>query len=316
MARLGILFPGQGAQHPGMGRPLWERFAVVRGIFAEASDVLGRDVQALCFDSSEEDLRETDLAQPALYVVGYAGWLALGEVLGDDLEVVVGAGHSLGEYTALAAAQSYSFADGLRLVAERGRLMRRAGDDAAGVMVAIIGLNGEGVEEVCASVRTRCGPHDLVVVANDNAPGQIVISGTPAAVELASQSARERGARRVVPLATSGAFHSPLMETVAVALSQAIESTAIIRSAHPIIANSTALPIQEPAEIRAELSQQLSARVRWVDSVRRMKDYQCDALVDVGPGQVVAGLARRIDSSLTVLSIGDGDQVDAVVQSL
>jgi [acyl-carrier-protein] S-malonyltransferase len=208
MARLGILFPGQGAQYPGMGRPLWERFAVVRSVFAEASEVLDRDVRALCFDASEDVLRGTDVAQPALYVVGYAGWLALGEVLGDDLEVVVGAGHSLGEYTALAAARSYSFADGLRLVAERGRLMRRAGDDAAGAMVAIIGLDGESVEEVCANARARCGPPDVVVVANDNAPGQIVISGTSPAVDLAIQLARERGARRVVPLATSGAFHS------------------------------------------------------------------------------------------------------------
>lgn len=316
MGRVGALFPGQGSQHLGMGRPLWERFACVRDVFAEASDVLHRDIRGLCFEGPEDVLRETDTAQPALYVVGYAGWLALRELLGEDLVLVVGAGHSLGEYTVLAAAGAVSFADGLRLVAERGHLMRRAGDDVAGTMLAILGLTVDQVEHVCANARQHLPSTETVVVANDNAPGQVVISGTPDAVELTASAAKESGARRVIPLATSGAFHSPLMEPAADKLKRAIDATPIGRSVCPIIANSTAKPIQEPVEIRSELAAQLCARVRWTESVRRLAEFQCDLLVEFGPGQVLTGLVRRIESRLTVLSIGDGDGLDAVASSL
>lgn len=316
MARLAILFPGQGAQHPGMGRVLWERFGCVQILFEEASDALGRDLRQLCFAGPEDVLRETDVAQPALYVVGYAGWCALRETLGSTVAPIVGAGHSLGEYTALAAAGAVSFLDGLRLVAERGRLMRRAGDGAPGAMSAILGLSRERVEEACATAMDRSRAAEVVVVANDNAPGQVVISGTPGAVDLASTIARDLGARRIVPLATGGAFHSPLMEPVAAELLRAIEAMPIGRAVFPLIANSTATPIQEPGEIRAELAAQLCARVRWVESIRQMATYPVDALVELGPGQVLAGLARRIESTRAVFSIGDGDELDAVVSAL
>ena len=316
MARLGVLFPGQGAQHPGMGKLLWERFGCARDVFAEASETLNRDIGQLCFDGTEEVLRETDTAQPALYTVGYAGWRALSELLGNELVLVVGAGHSLGEYTALAAAGAVSFADGLRLVAERGRLMRRAGDEIPGMMVAVVGLGLEQVEEACAAARSRGPSTEVVVVANDNAPGQVVISGTPNGITVASAAARDLGARRVIPLATSGAFHSPLMEPAAGELSRAIDVAPLGRAICPIIANTTAMPIQEPAEIRAELTAQLCARVRWVETVRRMQQYQVDAMIELGPGQVLTGLVRRIESGMKVLSIGDGDGFDAVVASL
>lgn len=316
MRRLGVLFPGQGAQHPGMGRTLWERFGCVRDLFAEAADILHRDLQNLCFDGPEDVLRETDVAQPALYVVGYAGWLALRELVGDGLAPVVGAGHSLGEYTALAVAGAIPFADGLRLVAERGRLMRGAGDVAAGTMLAILGLSTAQVEQACLAARQRLCPDGIVVVANDNAPGQVVISGTPDAVEMAASVARDLGARRVVPLATSGAFHSPLMQPAAAELSRAIAAAPIGRAVWPIIANSTAQPIQEPAEIRSELAAQLCAPVRWVESVRRFGAYATDLLIELGPGQVLTGLVKRIESTLPVLSIGDGEGLDAVVTSL
>jgi len=315
MRRLGALFPGQGAQRPGMGRTLWERFACVRELFVEAEDVLHRDLQRVCFDGPEDVLRETDVAQPALYVVGYAGWLALRELVGDELVPVVGAGHSLGEYTALAAVGALSFADGLRLVAERGRLMREAGDITAGTMLAILGLSVDQVEQACVVARQRLSSHGVVVVANDNAPGQVVISGTPDAVEAAASAARDLGARRVVPLATSGAFHSPLMQPAASELRRAIATAPIGRATCPAIANSTAQPIQEPAEIRSELAAQLCAPVRWVESVRRIAAYEPDLLVELGPGQVLTGLVKRIESRLPVLSIGDGEGLDAVVSA-
>lgn len=313
MIRIGVLFPGQGAQHPGMGQALWQRFESVRAVFQEASETLDLDLCELCFAGPEDRLRQTDLAQPALYVVGYAGWRALVESAGDRLELAVAAGHSLGEYTALAAAGAISFRDGLRLVAERGRLMAGAGAARPGTMLAILGLDLARVEEACAAATEPGATVEVVVVANDNAPGQVVISGTPEAVERAGAEARARGARRVMPLATSGAFHSPLMEPVSADLARAIDAAPLSRAACPIIANSSAGPIQEPDEIRAELRAQLAARVRWVEGVRRMSDYRVERLVELGPGQVLSGLVRRIEPSLAVFSVGDGDGLERAV---
>jgi len=316
MARIGILFPGQGAQHPGMGKALWERFALVRDLFAEASEALGRDFARLCFDSPDDVLRETDTAQPCLYLAGYASWRALEIMLDGRHTVVVAAGHSLGEYTALAAAGALTFVDGLGLVAERGRLMRRAGDVSRGTMLAILGLDVDRVEEACLAARRDGSADEVVVVANDNAPGQVVISGTPDAVARASVHAREMGARRVVPIATSGAFHSPLMDPVVADLKRAIDRTAIGRVACPIVANTTARPLREAADIRDELTAQVSGRVRWTESVRRMTDFQVDRLVEATPGQVLAGLTRRIDPALPVLSIAGGDALENLADSL
>lgn len=315
MARLGILFPGQGSQHPGMGRALWERFESVRDLFAEASEALGRDFSRLCFDSPDDILRETDTAQPCLYLVGYAGWRALADRLGERHTVAVVAGHSLGEYTALAAARAVTFVDGLKMVAERGRLMRQAGEGSPGTMLAVIGLDVDRVEEACLRARRNGEAGEVVVVANDNAPGQVVISGTPDAVARAGAQARELGARRLVPLATSGAFHSPLMEPVATDLKSAIDATTIGPAAYPIVANTTAQPVWEATDIRGELSAQLSGRVRWTETIRRLTDFRVERLVEAAPGQVLAGLTRRIDPSLPVLSIAGGEGLDALMDS-
>ena len=314
MPRVGILCPGQGAQHVGMGSALWYSFRSTRAIFDEASDVLGRDFRRICFESDEQALRDTAIAQPALYVVGYASWQACWEVwqdrAGSPIEVVVAAGHSLGEYTALAAAGVFTFVDGLRLVARRGQLMSEAGGARPGSMLAIIGLPLFEVEAVCTSVEV--GTSEIVVVANDNAPGQVVISGTVAAVNAAGTLAKERGARRSVPLATSGAFHSPLMATAATGLRRAIEQVELKPAAFDVIANCSAEPVRGSGEVRAELAEQLCSRVRWVESVRRLGSYQLDAAVELAPGQVLSGLVRRIESKLSVLSIGDGEQIDTV----
>ncbi len=314
MSRVGILCPGQGVQHVGMGSALWKNFASTRAVFEEAADVLGRDLRRLCLEGSEEALRETATAQPALYVTGYASWLACQEVwqdrVTDGIEVVVAAGHSLGEYTALAVAGAMTFADGLRLVATRGQLMSEAGEAQPGAMLAVLGLSLSEVEAVCEAAQAATA--QVVVVANDNAPGQVVISGTVDAVNAAAVLAKERGARRSLPLATSGAFHSPLMTPVAEALGQAIERTEIRLGMFDVVANCTAEPMRTPSEIRAELTDQISARVRWVDSVRRLGAYQLDCLIELAPGQVLNGLVRRIEPKLTVLSIGDGEQIDTM----
>jgi len=314
MSRVGILCPGQGAQHLGMGSALWQSFGSTRAFFDEASDVLGSDFRRLCFEGDDNALRDTALAQPALYVVGYASWQACREVwqdrAGAAIEVVVAAGHSLGEYTALAAAGALAFADGLRLVARRGHLMSEAGGGTPGSMLAILGLPLAEIEAVCAEVEAATS--EVVVVANDNAPGQIVISGTVTAVNAAGTLAKERGARRCVALATSGAFHSPLMAPAMAELRRAIEHTEFERTAFDVIANCRAEPVREPFEVRAELTEQLCARVRWVESIRRLGSYQLDALVELAPGQVLSGLVRRIEPKLLVLSIGDGEQIDTM----
>ncbi|HVC33384.1 MAG TPA: ACP S-malonyltransferase [Chloroflexota bacterium] len=315
MKRLGLIFPGQGAQHPGMGQALWERFSSVRDVFARASDLLHRDLSQQCFEGTDDVLRETDVTQPALYVVGYAGWCALRELAGDGLTPVVGAGHSLGEYTALAAAGALTFADGLQLVAERGRLMHRAAT-IPGTMLAILGLSVEQVEAACVTATRQSETGGVVVIANDNAPGQVVISGTPDAVALAGTAARDVGARRLIPLATSGAFHSPLLEPVAKDFKRVIDATPLSRAAWPIIANSTARKMQQPDDIRDELSAQLCARVRWVESVRQIAADQVGTLIELGPGQVLSGLVRRIAPAIEVLSIGDGEGLDAAVAAL
>src|SRR5579884_3639531 len=195
MSRVGILCPGQGVQHVGMGSALWKNFASTRAVFEEAADVLGRDLRRLCLEGSEEALRETATAQPALYVTGYASWLACQEVwqdrVTDGIEVVVAAGHSLGEYTALAVAGAMTFADGLRLVATRGQLMSEAGEAQPGAMLAVLGLSLSEVEAVCEAAQAATA--QVVVVANDNAPGQVVISGTVDAVNAAAVLAKERG---------------------------------------------------------------------------------------------------------------------------
>jgi [acyl-carrier-protein] S-malonyltransferase len=312
--RVGLLCPGQGSQHPGMGRALWERFASVRAIFAEASDVLGRDVGRLCFEGTDAELRATDTTQPLLYVVGYASWQALREVLDDRIELAVAAGHSLGEYTALAVAGALGFADGLRLVAARGRLMQQAGTEMPGIMLAILGLELSVVEDLCRRV-TECGDRPgVVVVANDNAPGQIVVSGMPNAVERVGELAREHGARRLVPLATSGAFHSPLMESARRELARVIDEITIHRAVCPVVANCSARAIQEPAEIRVELVDQLCGRVRWTESMRRLVDFAPDLLIELAPGRVLSGLVRRIASALRVFPMEDEETVDVLVQ--
>jgi [acyl-carrier-protein] S-malonyltransferase len=286
-----FLFPGQGSQFVGMGRDLYDRQPAARALFDEADARLGFPLSRLCFDGPEETLTDTAVQQPALYTTSLAAWAVLTERGEADAAYV--AGHSLGEFSALAAAGALGFADGLALVRRRGELMKLAGQRQPGGMAAILGLDAAPVAEVCAAAAAETG--GTVGVANDNCPGQVVITGDETALTRAMRLLAEAGARKVVRLPISIAAHSPLMDSVADAFAAAVAAAPLAAARIPVVANVTARPITTPDEIRAELTAQLTAPVRWTDSVRQLGALGVDAYVEVGPGDVLLGLVKRID---------------------
>jgi [acyl-carrier-protein] S-malonyltransferase len=289
--RVALVFPGQGAQYVGMGRDLCEQYAVARAVFEQAEAVLGFSLSELCFHGPEEDLNDTANAQPAIVTMSMAALEVLRERLGGKLAPVFVAGHSLGEYTAWLAAGVLDLPASLRLVRERGRVMREAGERYPGAMAAVLGMDVAALQAVCDEVGD-------VWLANDNSPGQIVLSGSKPALERALQLASARGAKKTVLLAVSIAGHSPLMASAADAFAPTVNQVPLARAEVPVIANVTALPLAEPAEIRHEMLQHLTAGVRWVDSVRYMIDHGVQTFVEVGPKDVLCGLIRRIDRTL------------------
>lgn len=288
--RIALLFPGQGSQQVGMGRLAAERFSQARDVFDRVDSALDAPISRLCFEGPAEQLQETRWQQPAIFACSlaiYAAWRATTPGEGD---AACAAGHSLGEYSALVAAAALTLEDGARLVAVRGRLMQEAASREPGSMVAVLGLDREAVLAICAAVSR---PGEPVVLANDNAPEQQVISGATAAVERAAAEAKLRGARRAVPLKVAGAFHSPLMEPAVADLRAAVDATPIRPCAFPVIANSTCEALHEPDAIRAELVRQLTTPVRWAPSLQTMATLYPDIWVDTGPGSVMAGLLTR-----------------------
>ena len=286
-----FLFPGQGSQFVGMGRDLYDRQPAARALFDEADARLGFPLSRLCFDGPEETLTDTAVQQPALYTTSLAAWAVLTER--GEANAAYVAGHSLGEFSALAAAGSLGFADGLALVRRRGELMKLAGQRQPGGMAAVLGLDAAPVAEVCATAAAETG--GTVGVANDNCPGQVVITGDETALTQAMSLLAEAGARKVVRLPISIAAHSPLMDSVADAFAAAVTAAPLSAARIPVVANVTARPITTPDEIRAELTAQLTAPVRWTDSVRQLGALGVDAYVEVGPGDVLLGLVKRID---------------------
>jgi len=300
--KVAFLFPGQGAQQVGMGRDLYDAHPAAREVYDEADRILGFSLSRLCFEGPEETLTDTLNAQPALFTTSMACWRALEAVApGAFPAPSFVAGHSLGEYSALAAAGALDFAAGLGLVRERGRLMKLAGERSPGGMAAILGLDDAVVDEVCQQALNETD--GFVQAANYNAPGQIVISGDKAALEQAMAVANDAGARRVVRLAVSIASHSPLMACIADEFRLAVESTPLRDPAVPVVANVTARPLASVAAIREEMVGQLTSPVCWVASVQYILNEGVTTFVELGPGQVLTGLLKRIDRSVRRVSL-------------
>lgn len=312
-----FLFPGQGSQSVGMAGELVEHYPTARAALEEADAVLGFALSRLMLDGPETDLTDTLNAQPALMAASMAAMRALEAERGDAAPGggagVFVAGHSMGEYTALVAAGSISYADGLRLVRERGRLMKLAGDRAPGMMAAVLGLEEAQVAEVCARVSSD---GHIVQVANDNCPGQLVISGDAAGMAVAIAALTAAGARKVTPLAVSIAAHSPLMQPAAAALRSAIAQTTILPPRVPVVGNTTASLLTTVDAIRDELTSQLTDSVRWTASIRHLANAGVTTFVEIGAGEVLTGLVKRIARDANRVTVKDVKGVRAYVATL
>ncbi len=284
------VFPGQGAQFVGMGKDLYDNNAEARALFEKANEILGFSITDLMFAGTDEDLRQTAVTQPAIFIHS----VLLAKSLGADFKPDMVAGHSLGEFSALVAAGALSFEDGLRLVAARARAMQKACELTESTMAAVLALPDEKVEEICAGIE------GTVVCANYNCPGQLVISGEVAAIDAACEALKAAGAKRALKLKVGGAFHSPCMEPARAELAAAIEATEFHTPVCPVFQNVDALPHTDPAEIKANLVAQLTAPVRWTQSVRNMIADGATEFVELGPGKVLQGLVAKIDSSVSV----------------
>lgn len=291
-----LLFPGQGAQAVGMGADLAAHSPAAAAIFAQADNLLGFSLSRLCFAGPEEELTDTINAQPALLTTSIAALSALEEAMGRKLEAGAAAGHSMGEYSALVAAGALDFPAALRLVRERGRLMKLADERAPGGMAAIIALDTPAIEQACPEARAEKGA--FVHVANDNCPGQVVISGDEEALVRAMAGCQAAGARKVVRLAITIAAHSPLMGVVEDEFAQAVDAVDLRAPAFPVIANSTAGPLITADAIRTELVGQLRNSVRWTASMQYLIEQGFETFYEFGPGGVLAGLMKRIDRRL------------------
>lgn len=304
MAKLAVIFPGQGSQYVGMGKDLYERSDIARELFDRADSILGIPLSRICFEGHEDELRQTRITQPAIFVQSVVLWNLL-----ELKEVAMTAGHSLGEYSALVAAGALEFEDALKLVCKRGELMQRAGEENPGTMAAVIGLDPQAVGEVCCTA----WPEGIVQAANFNSPGQIVISGSVPGVRRAMELAKERGATMVKELVVSGAFHSPLMESAQTGLRDALENVQMRDARIPVYANVTAKPVQKADEIRSLLSQQLTSPVRWWESVESMIADGAGTFIEVGPGKVLQGLVKRINSSVQTVGVDTFEDLEKLV---
>ncbi len=304
--KIALVFPGQGTQHVGMGHYLYENFQSARAIIDQADSVLGYSLSRLMFEGPSDQLEDTLNAQPAILTVSVAALEALREQMhsvGQKLQPVYVAGHSLGEYSALVAAGSLEFRDALTLVRERGRLMKEAGDEFPGGMAAVLGLEPETLAEVCAQASEESD--GIVVVANDNCPGQTVISGESSALERAMELARERGARRAVRLDISIASHSPLMERAARQLGEIVNMMHFHEPVVPIVSNLTGRVSTSVDEVRRNVGNHMIRPVMWTNSVREMIDSGTTTFVEVGPGNVLGGLIRRVKRDAKTLTLAD-----------
>lgn len=282
------VFPGQGAQYPGMGKDLYNESIIAREMFERANSILGFRISELMFKGSDEELKQTIVTQPAIFLHS----TILAAVMGDAFKPEMAAGHSLGEFSALVASRSLSFEDGLILVSKRAAEMQKACEISPSTMAAIIGLEDQAVEEACSGIG------EIVVPANYNCPGQIVISGSNAGIEKAVEILKTKGAKMTVKLSVGGAFHSPLMEPARIELEAAIKNTHFRKPLCPVYQNVNASPSTDPDEIKINLIAQLTSPVRWTQTIRKMISDGATSFTEVGPGKVLQGLIRKINKEV------------------
>ncbi len=289
---IAYVFPGQGAQYVGMGKDLFDKSSKAKDLFLKANNILKFKITDVMFDGSEEDLKQTKVTQPAIFLHS----VILARIMGKSFHPDMVAGHSLGEFSALVANETISFEDGLKLVAKRAHAMQKACEAEPSTMAAILGLEDSVVEEICSSIP------DVVVPANYNSPGQLVISGSVPGVEKAAEKAKEAGAKRALILKVGGAFHSPLMEPARVELSAAINHTKFNRGICPVYQNVTGQSVTGPEIIKRNLISQLTSPVRWTQIMKNMVADGAKEVVEVGPGKVLQGLFKKVDRNLVVSS--------------
>jgi len=287
------VFPGQGAQYPGMGKELYDNYPLAKEMMNKANEILGFDILKIMFEGTEQDLMQTKVTQPAIFIHS----VTLANILSDNFKPDMVAGHSLGEFSALVAAKSMTYEDGLKLVFARAMAMQKACEMQPSTMAAVIGLDESTVEEVLSNITD-----EIVVPANYNTIGQIVISGSMKGIELAMEKLKAAGAKRVLPIKVGGAFHSPLMEPARLELETAIDKTPFHTPICPIYQNVSALPSTDPMQIKQNLIKQLTSPVRWTQTIKNMINDGAKEFIEVGPGNVLQGLIKKISSDINAYS--------------